>query len=97
MIQLGYDPEYVLDKMKLYEANVALKYSYLKHKDAWEQARLVAYMEAATHSTKSMKMSDLMEFSWEKDERPETKPLTEADRRRLRAKARRYEEEMKKK
>lgn len=83
--------------MKLYEANVALKYSYLRHKDSWEQARLVAYMEAATHSTKSMKMSDIMEFPWEKDERQEYKPLTDEDRKRLREKARRYEEEMKKK
>lgn len=55
-----------------------MSYSYYRSKENWEQARLVAYLIAQTHSTKKLKLTDIMEFQWERkdDERPEYKGET---------------------
>ena len=45
-LRLHFPPEYVLDKMELYEVKAIMDYEYLAYKDSWEQSRLVAYMIA---------------------------------------------------
>ena len=42
-----------------------MKYSYLKHKDNWEQARLISYLIAQSNSTKKLKLEDIIKFQWD--------------------------------
>lgn len=61
------DAEYVMDKMQMYEVSALMKYSYQKHKEEWEQARLISYLIAQTNSSKKLKMEDIIKFHWEKE------------------------------
>ena len=63
---LGINPEYVLDRMEMYEVNALIKNQYRRHKDDWEQARLIAYLIAQCNSKKRMKLTDIVKFPWEK-------------------------------
>lgn len=89
-MQCGYPPEYVLDKIETYELNAAMKYSYYAVKDGWEQARLVAYIVAQSNSTKRLKMSDIVDFYWEKEYNIEDTKITKEDIERLKAQAQQY-------
>lgn len=66
MVDLGINPEYVLDRMEMYEVNALIKNQYRRHKDDWEQARLIAYLIAQCNSKKRMKLTDIVQFPWEK-------------------------------
>ena len=47
-----------------------MKYSYYRNKESWEQARLISYLIAQTHSTKKLKLEEIVKFPWEqKDEK----------------------------
>ena len=63
---MGINPEYVLDRMEMYEVNALIKNQYRRHKDDWEQARLIAYLIAQCNSKKRMKLTDIVKFPWEK-------------------------------
>ena len=65
VLNFGIDAEYVLDRMQIYEINALMKYSYYKHKDEWEQARLISYLIAQTNSTKKLKMENIISFPWD--------------------------------
>jgi hypothetical protein len=67
VLQLGLNPQYVLDQMQMYEVRSLLQYSYYRDKESWEQSRLIAYITAQTQSTKRIKPTDIMTFPWEKD------------------------------
>ena len=54
--------------MEFYEVDALLDSYYLKHKDGWEQARLIAYMTAQVNSRNTIKPEDIIKFHWEKDE-----------------------------
>ena len=71
MIDLGIAPDYVLDKMEMYEVNALIKNQYRRHKDDWEQARLIAYLIAQCNSKKRMKLTDIVQFPWEKNVKDE--------------------------
>ena len=66
-MDLGIAPDYVLDKMEMYEVNALIKNQYRRHKDDWEQARLIAYLIAQCNSKKRMKLTDIVTFPWEKN------------------------------
>lgn len=66
-LNLGLNAEYVLDKMEGYEINSLMKYSYYKHKDNYDMARLIAYFIAQVNSKKKLKPKDVIEFPWEKE------------------------------
>ena len=72
---LGLSPRYVLDEMQFYEIDALLDSYYLKHKDSWEQARLIAYMTAQVNSRNTIKPEDIIKFHWEKDDTPEVNEL----------------------
>lgn len=78
-MQLGISPEYVLDRMEMYEVRVLLKNMHLKSKESWEQTRLMSYMTAQTNSTQKMEVKDIMTFPWEKEEAPEETQEERAD------------------
>lgn len=67
-MKCGFDPQYVLDEIEVYELNAALKYQYYAVKDDWEQARLIAYMIAQVNSKNRMRVQDIITFFWEEDE-----------------------------
>lgn len=68
VVGLGLSPRYVLDQMEFYEVEALLDSYYLKHKDSWEQARLIAYMTAQVNSRNTIKPEDIIKFHWEKDD-----------------------------
>lgn len=67
---MGLSPSYVLDEMQFYEIESLLDSYYLRHKDSWEQARLIAYMTARVNSKGDLSPDDIMKFHWEKDDKP---------------------------
>lgn len=85
-MQLGYDPEYVLDKMDMVEARVAIKYSYYAHKDEWESQRLVAFLIAQTNSRKKLKLEDIIKLPWDANQN-EIKEYSLEERQKLEARA----------
>lgn len=65
-LQMGLDPGYVLDRMKMYEAKALLDHAHFAVRDGWEQARLIAYVTAQSQSTKKLEPDDIMSLPWEK-------------------------------
>lgn len=68
-----------------------------RKRDAWEQTRLLGYITAQVNSTKSIKLTDILSFSWD-NEGKEKKDTTVSDNeiRRLRDKAKQIEEQINK-
>ena len=87
-------PGYVMDEMEMYEVNCLLSNLYLVTKDSWEQARLVGYIGAQTHSTKKMSVSDIVTFPWEDETERHDTSMSNADKRRLEQKAKELEKMM---
>ena len=40
----------------------------MKNKNSWEQARMISYVVAQSNSTKPIKATDLIKFSWDNDD-----------------------------
>lgn len=70
-MELGYTPDYVLDKMQMYEIVPIIQHLHLKVKDSWEQSRLIAWSSLAPHQKNPKPIEDFMSFSWEKSEEDE--------------------------
>lgn len=68
MLDYGVDPEYFMDRMQLYEIRSLVKFSYHRHKDDYEIGRLIAYVTAQVNSKKRLKMKDICEFPWERED-----------------------------
>lgn len=68
MLQHGLSPAYVLDEIQAYEIQALMKYSYFRNKESWEQARLISYLIAQTHSTKKLKLEEIVKFPWEQQD-----------------------------
>ena len=65
LLKLRLNPEYV-DQMEFFECIAALKHQEYAIQDGWEQARLIAYLIAQCNSKKRMKLTDIVQFPWEK-------------------------------
>jgi hypothetical protein len=87
-------PGYVMDEMEMYEVGCLMSHLYLASKDAWEQARLVGYIGAQTHSTKQMSINDIATFPWEEKNGTRDTSMSNADKRRLEEKAKKLEKIM---
>ena len=92
VLRYNISPDYVLNHMELYEAKALLKYSDYSSRDSWEQSRLVAYLIAQTNSTKKMKPSDIIKFSWDNEFDKENTGISNEEIERLRNKAKTYEQ-----
>ena len=89
--QMGYAPDYVLDKMQWYEINAAMKYQHYSIKDGWEQARLVAYMVAQVNSKRTLTMDEIVKFPWEnEDDTPAKTAITKEEIEQLKKEADQY-------
>lgn len=67
--------------MQFYEIDSLLDSYYMKHKDSWEQARLIAFMTARVNSKGDLSPTDIMKFHWEKDE--DVQMVSEADQKNI--------------
>lgn len=59
--------EYFQDKMKPYELSIICESLHLRHKESWEQSRMIAYIVAQSNSKKHLKPTDIVSFPWEKE------------------------------
>lgn len=87
-------PRYVLHEMEMYEMGLLLHYLYLATKDSWEQARLMGYISAQTHSTKKMSITDIIAFPWEGDTATHDTSMSNDEKHRLEQKAKELEKLM---
>lgn len=44
-----------------------MEFGYYRHKEEWEQTRLISYLIAQTNSKKKLKLQDIIKFQWETD------------------------------
>jgi hypothetical protein len=58
--------------MSVFEADALLTQHYNDYKDQWEKTRLICYYSAAPHI--KIKMSDIVNFTWDKEEIEEISP-----------------------
>lgn len=61
--------EYFLDKMQPYEVSAILEYIDVADKTTWEQTRMQMYITAQVNSTKKLKPTDIMPFTWDKEKK----------------------------
>lgn len=85
--------------MKPYELSIICESLHLRHKDSWEQARLIAYVTAQANSTKKLKPSDIIKFGWEqtedKQDSTQSNSITLEDFERIKAMALQREQKLK--
>lgn len=68
VIERGFDAEYFMDRMKVYEALECLASLHYVKKEEWEQARFIAYMVGQVNSTKTLKLTDIIRFPWDEEQ-----------------------------
>ena len=73
----------------MYEIAPYIRNIHLKSKESWEQARFNAYVTAQVNSSKKLKVTDILEFEWDK-KKPEKTSISNDDVQRLRNKAKQY-------
>lgn len=94
-LSMKFPPDYVLDRMEMYEVRNVFKYQYYSIKENWEQARLITYMIAQANSSKSLKIQDIVTFPWENENNDSNNidtnnEITEQDIKRLKEKAQQF-------
>lgn len=57
-----------LDKLKMYELNWLLPNLYYATKAQLESTRFISYIIAQSQATKPIKLTDIMQFEWDKKE-----------------------------
>ena len=87
VVESGIDPYYFLDEMKWYEVEACIKGLENKNKASWEQCRFISYMIAQVNSTKKLKPTDILSFTWDKEEDNKNTMITNEDIERLKNKA----------
>lgn len=90
----GVAPDYFLDKMSIVEVESFIDGLNRRNREAWEQTRLLGYIIAQVNSTKTLKQTDILRFPWDEDEKKDT-GVTDEEMKRLRAKAKEYESQLK--
>lgn len=87
VVECGIDPDYFLDRMKWYEVEACIKGLENKNKTSWEQCRFLSYIIAQVNSTKKLKPTDILSFTWDKEEDNKNTMITNEDIERLKNKA----------
>ena len=75
--------------MQMYELEPLINNLHKKDRNSWEQARMIAYVIAQCNSTKKLKPTDIMQFTWDSDTAGETS-ISNEDIKRLKEKAKQY-------
>ena len=89
VLEGGLSPDYVLDKMQMYELEALISSLYQKNRESWEQTRLLAYILAQVNSSKKLKPSDILSFVWDNDNKGNTS-ISNEDVKRLKERAKQY-------
>lgn len=76
--------------MQMYELEPLMANIHKRHKDNWEQARLVAYVVAQSNSSKKLKPADIIQFAWDSEDTATDTSISSDDIKRLREKAGQY-------
>ena len=71
----------------MYELEVILDNLQLRHKQNWEQTRLLAYVIAQSNSTKKINITDVVKFSWDDTKNETIDIMTDEDKDRLKKKS----------
>lgn len=80
--------DYFMDEMRPYEVSIMLNYIDNADKTTWEQTRMQMYITAQVNSTKKIKPTDIMNFSWDKlNNQTQQTEISNEDVERLRKKA----------
>ena len=74
--------------MQMYELEPLIANIHKKNKESWEQTRLLAYITAQVNSTKKLKPTDIISFSW--DNEVSDTAISNEDVQRLKNKAKQY-------
>ena len=75
--------------MQLYEIPTLVKGISLKNRESWEQTRYISYITAQVNSTKKLKPTDILQFSW--DVNTKETSISNEDIERLRNKSKQLE------
>lgn len=75
--------EYFLDYMQPYELTAITELLEYSTKQEWEQVRFQSYVQAQTQSSKKIKPTDLLKFSWEQDNTKKDTSISNEDVTRL--------------
>ena len=90
VVEAGLDPGYVMDHMEFYEIDAILNSMQYRHRQSWEQTRMICYILAQSNSTKSIKPTDIICFPWDDDHRSVDTSVNTEDIERLKKKAEQY-------
>lgn len=85
VVEGGFEAEYFMTKMPIFEAMEYLASVQYRGRDRWEQARMIAYMVAQVNSKKVLKPSEIIKYAW--DENKESEAVNAVDLERLKQKA----------
>lgn len=61
----------------------------MKNRNSWEQARIIAYITAQCNSSKKLKPTDIMQFTWDEETYGDTS-ISNDDIKRLKEKAKQF-------
>lgn len=88
---MGIDPGYVLDRMEIYEMHALMEHRHQRHRESWEQTRMLAFIMANCAGAKLQELKDIFRLPWDDKnddgEKPDT-TITREDVERLSATAR---------
>lgn len=78
--------------MQIYEVSALLEKMQYRHRDAWEQTRLIMYVIAQSNSKKKLSPEEIMKFPWEDEKGSEERmpEPTEEEVNALREKMKQY-------
>lgn len=62
------DPRYFLDEMTPHEVNALMEAYMDEYKDGWEKIRYTNHAIISSQSSKSVKLTDIMPFPWDKED-----------------------------
>ena len=85
---------YFLDELQFYELDVLTENLQLSYRQSWEQTRQISYITAQTQSSKRLKPTDIMKFSWDGETKTTSGKtgITKEEIERLKQKAKQIQE-----
>lgn len=89
ILEAGLPPDYVMDKMELYEVDIILEHLAYKERNSWEQTRLLLYAMLQQCSKKQLKIEDILKFPWD-EKKSSASDISAEDVERLMKKAEQF-------
>nr|WP_320038853.1 hypothetical protein [uncultured Bacteroides sp.] len=71
----------------MYELELILNSLQYKFKNSWEETRMLAYTTAQVNSSKKIKATDLMQFTWDEKIEEQIETITNEDKERIKQKS----------